>query len=293
MSWAIGVAAYRRDHGPNDAEYSVIGSLPRVANGYAKPMVRRGRSGDKQTVTHIVLIDDHELVRCGLKTLLRHEPDLIVVGEADAMASGIAMVKRMTPHLVVLDGKLPGVSVMDACRRLFTADPKLRILVLCEYAEDTTMMAAVQSGAHGYALKDLSMVDLAHAIRTVANGHGYLDPRVAQKALQWIRTSPRSGLAGGGATKLTPQERLILPLLAEGKTNKEIAVDLSLSHKTVKNYLASIFDKLHLKRRTEAVAWFLKQTRQPAKVTQGLVSSRSQWEVRKVQEVLKECRKRS
>ena len=103
------------------------------------------------------------------------------------------------------------------------------------------------------------MDDLVRAIRTVASGHGYLDPRVTQRALHWIRTSSHLGVNAQGVTRLSPQERLILPLLAEGKTNKEIAAHLRLSDKTIKNYLANIFDKLHVKRRTEAVAWFLKE----------------------------------
>lgn len=254
-------------------------------------MVRRGRSGAQQAVTHIVLIDGHELVRYGIKALLRHEPDLIVVGEADTMSGGLAMVKQLAPHLVVLDGTLPDVSVMDACRYLFTADPKLRIFVFCEHAEGPTTVAAVQSGAQGYALKDIRGDDLTRAIRTVANGDGYLDPRIAQQTLHWIRTTTRSGVVGEGIMRLTPQERLILPLLAKGKTNKEIAVELSLSDKTVKNYLASIFDKLHLKRRTEAVAWFMKQIQLSAETAQVPIGLGSPWDVRKVQEFLKGCRK--
>lgn len=107
------------------------------------------------------------------------------------------------------------------------------------------------------------MDDLIRAIRTVAGGQGYLDPRVTQHALHWIRASSHLGTPSHGTSRLSPQERLILPLLAEGKTNKEIAVQLRLSDKTVKNYLANIFDKLHVKRRTEAVAWFMKETHVP------------------------------
>jgi len=107
------------------------------------------------------------------------------------------------------------------------------------------------------------MDDLIRAIRTVAGGQGYLDPRVTQQALRWIRTSSHLGATSHGTFRLSPQERSILPLLAEGKTNKEIAVQLRLSDKTVKNYLANIFDKLHVKRRTEAVAWFMKETHVP------------------------------
>ncbi len=217
----------------------------------------------KRPMTNVVLIDDHEMVRRGLKALLHLESDLTVVGEAATVADGVAIVERLTPHMVLLDVKLPDASVTEACRRLLAIAPKLRILVLTSYAEDTTVMAAVQHGAHGYVLKDIRMDDLIRAIRIVASGHGYLDPRVTQQALHWIRTSSRSELGTQGISRLSPQERLILPLLAEGKTNKEIAGQLRLSDKTVKNYLANIFEKLHVKRRTEAVAWFMKETQVP------------------------------
>jgi len=217
----------------------------------------------KQPSTSIVLIDDHEMVRRGLRALLHLEPDMAIVGEAATVADGVAAVERLAPQMVLLDVKLPDASVTEACRRLLAVAPKLRILVLTSYAEDSTVMAAVQNGAHGYVLKDVRMDDLIRAIRTVAGGQGYLDPRVTQKALHWIRASSHLGAASHGTSRLSPQERLILPLLAEGKTNKEIAVQLRLSDKTVKNYLANIFDKLHVKRRTEAVAWFMKETHMP------------------------------
>ncbi len=217
----------------------------------------------KPTPTSIVLIDDHEMVRRGLRALLQLEPDMTIVGEAGTVADGITAVERFAPQMVLLDVKLPDASVTEACRQLLTVAPKLRILVLTSYAEDSTVMAAVQNGAHGYVLKDVRMDDLIRAIRTVAGGQGYLDPRVTQQALHWIRTSSHLGTTSYGTSRLSPQERLILPLLAEGKTNKEIAAQLRLSDKTVKNYLANIFDKLHVKRRTEAVAWFMKESQVP------------------------------
>ena len=124
------------------------------------------------------------------------------------------------------------------------------------------VVEAVQGGAHGYALKDVRTQDLIQAIRTIASGQGYLDSRVAQQTLHWIRdrSHAASGHSPDRLTRLSPQERAILPLLAEGKTNKEIAVDLRLSDKTVKNYLANIFDKLQVKRRTEAVSWYIRTT---------------------------------
>jgi DNA-binding NarL/FixJ family response regulator len=218
----------------------------------------------KPPSTSIVLIDDHEMVRRGLRALLHLEPDMTIVGEAGTVADGVALVERLDPHMVLLDVKLPDSSVTDSCRRLLAVAPKLRILVLTSYAEDATVMAAVQNGAHGYVLKDVRMEDLIRAIRTVAGGQGYLHPRVTQQALRWIRSGSHLGATCYGTSRLSPQERLILPLLAEGKTNKEIAVQLRLSDKTVKNYLANIFDKLQVKRRTEAVAWFMREAQVPS-----------------------------
>ncbi|MGC4095757.1 MAG: response regulator transcription factor [Nitrospira sp.] len=214
----------------------------------------------KPSPTSIVLIDDHEMVRTGLRALLQLEPDMTIVGEAGTVADGVTAVERLTPQMVLLDVRLPDASVTEACRRLLAVAPTLRILVLTSYAEDAMVRAVVQNGAHGYILKDTRTDDLIRAIRTVASGQGYLDPRVTQQALHWIRTNSPLGMTSEGTTRLSPQERLILPLLAEGKTNKEIAVQLRLSDKTVKNYLANIFDKLHVKRRTEAVAWFMKES---------------------------------
>lgn len=213
----------------------------------------------KHPPIRIILIDDHELVRKGLRAFLGLVQDVRIVGEAESVAEAVALVERLHPRLVLLDMKLPDASGMEACRRLLAVAPQLRILVLTSYAEDATVMAAVQSGAHGYILKDVKTDDLIRAIRTVAEGRGYLDPRIAQQALHWIRTSPRAGTHPRRMAQLSAQERLIMPLLAEGKTNKEIAVQLRLSDKTIKNYLANIFEKLHVKRRTEAVAWFVKE----------------------------------
>jgi len=215
----------------------------------------------KRLPTRIVIVDDHEMVRKGLRSLLDLEQDLAIVGDVGTVADAVDLVERLHPHIVLLDMKLPDASGMEACRRLLAVSPQLRILILTSYAEDATVVAAVQSGAHGYILKDVRANDLIRAIRTVAEGLGYLDPRIAGQALHWIRTSSHPGAHPQGMTQLSPQERLIMPLLAEGKTNKEIAIQLRLSDKTVKNYLANIFDKLRVKRRTEAVAWFVKENR--------------------------------
>lgn len=214
----------------------------------------------RQAPIQLILVDDHELVRKGLRSFLDLEKDLRVIGEAETVAAAVTLVQRLHPHMVLLDMRLPDGTGMEACRRLLAVAPALRILVLTSYAEDATVLAAVESGAHGYVLKDIRTHDLIQAIHTVAEGRGYLDPHIAQQALHWIRTKPRAGLLSKGLAQLSPQERLIMPLLADGKTNKEIASQLHLSDKTVKNYLANIFDKLHVRRRTEAVALFLRAT---------------------------------
>jgi len=207
---------------------------------------------------HIVLLDDQDLVLKGLHSLLSKEADLLVAGEAKTIAAALSLVARVHPHLVILEMNLPDGSGMEACRRLLEISPKLRLLFLTNHAEDTMVAAAIRSGAHGYLLKDVKMAELLYAIRMVAEGRGYLDPRITQHALHWIRViaSPESQLPG--MHRLSPQERLILPLLAKGKTNKQIAVDLHLSDKTIKNYLANIYDKLGVNRRTEAVAMFMR-----------------------------------
>jgi len=211
--------------------------------------------------TRILILDDHELVRKGLRTFLDREPDLLVVGEAGTLADALPLVARLHPHLVLLDMQLPDASGIKACRQLLAATPKLRVLVLTGYAEDTVAAAAIKSGVHGYILKDIKVDDLTHAIRTVAAGRSYLDPRITQHALHWIRASASQESLAHGMGELSPQERLIMPLLAQGKTNKEIAVHLQLSDKTIKNYLANVYTKLNVHRRTEAVAWFMREYR--------------------------------
>jgi len=209
----------------------------------------------------IVLIDDHEMVREGLRTFLGREEDMAIVGEAGTADEALELVERLRPRLVLLDLQLPDASGMDMCRKLQSLVPKLRILVLTGYSEDATVIAALRSGAHGYVLKDVRMDELLLAVRTVAGGRGYLDPRVTQKMLNWVKSSSHPGAFSQGFARLSRQERLIMPLLAEGKTNKEIAVQLNLSDKTIKNYLGNIFTKLHVKRRSEAVAWFIRENR--------------------------------
>lgn len=214
----------------------------------------------------LLIVDDHEVVRQGLQTLLELESDFRVVGEAASVAEAVRETARIKPNVVLLDMKLPDGSGVAACRQILVNTPATRVLMLTSFSDDAMVVEAVQSGAHGYALKDVRTQDLIQAIRTVASGLGYLDPRIAQRTLHWIRNRTHSDLghASNQHERLSPQERAILPLLAEGKTNKEIANSLKLSDKTVKNYLANIFDKLQVRRRTEAVSWYIRTTRTPS-----------------------------
>ncbi len=211
--------------------------------------------------TRILILNDHELVRKGLRTFLESEPDLLVVGEAGTLAEALPLVARLHPPLILLDMKLPDASGRESCRQLLAAAPNLRILVLTDDAKAPIVADTIKSGAHGYILKDVRLNDLAQAIHTVAEGRGYLDPRITQYALHWIRSGVSRASPLQGLKVLSPQERLIMPLLAQGKTNKEIAAQMKLSDKTIKNYLVNIYTKLKVSRRTEAVAWFIREYR--------------------------------
>lgn len=217
----------------------------------------------KHTRITVLIVDDHEVVRQGLRTLLSLEKDLHIIGEASTVAEALTETARLHPQVVLLDMKLPDGTGPEACGQLLGIAPNTRVLMLTSFADETMVVGAVRSGAHGYLLKDVRAQDLVQAIRTIACGQGYLDPRIAQQTLLWIRHQGKSGQTAPpqGLAQLSPQERAILPLLAEGKTNKEIAASLRLSDKTIKNYLAHIFDKLQVSRRTEAVAWYIKLNR--------------------------------
>lgn len=205
----------------------------------------------------ILLVDDHEVVRVGLRSVLARIPEIKVVGEADSMAAAIAQTARLRPQVVVMDVRLPDGNGVEACREIIAAYPKTRILFLTSYADDESLLAAVAAGAHGYLLKEIGSQSLIQAIQTVASGGSILDPAVTARALSWIKNrgtaSPKD--------RLSPQEERVLALVAEGKTNREIADALGLREKTIKNYLSNIFDKLHITRRSQAAAYFVRHTR--------------------------------
>jgi two-component system response regulator DevR len=199
----------------------------------------------------VLLVDDSEVVRTGLRTLLSTDRLLEIVGEAGTVAAAVEAASRLKPEVVLLDLRLPDGSGFDACRQILQRLPETRVLVLTSVADDTLVDESIRSGAHGYLLKEINSRGLIQAIVDVAEGKSILDPAVTARVMQLVKsgTSGRDPLA-----ELSPQERRVLALIAEGKTNKEVGVELGLSEKTVKNYLSNIFEKLHVSRRAQAAA---------------------------------------
>jgi len=201
----------------------------------------------------ILLVDDHEVVRMGLRTLLERRENIAVVGEAGTVEEAVAAAARTEPDVIVMDIRLPDGSGVDACREIRGQRPETKVIMLTSYADDEAIYGSIMAGASGYMLKQTRGQDLASAIGRVAAGESLLDPGITEKVLERMRR-----LAEGESDDLavlTPQERKIIGFIAEGKTNKEIAEVVFLSDKTVKNYVSSILSKLNLRRRSEAAAF--------------------------------------
>lgn len=215
-------------------------------------------SSTKTAPITVLFVDDHELVIAGIRSVLRLVPEIRMVGEAQTAAEAVREAERLQPDVVLLDIRLPDGSGIDACRHILSTCPRTKVLFLTSYADEETVRAAVLSGAQGYVLKDIRTELLVSTIRSVAAGHTLMDPLITKTTLVWLHslTEQRSASA---PCRLSPQEERILPQLAEGKTNKEIAVAMQLSEKTVKNYLANIFDKLGMTRRSQAAAFYVQQ----------------------------------
>jgi DNA-binding NarL/FixJ family response regulator len=197
----------------------------------------------------VFLLDDHEIVRQGLKALLESEPDLEVVGEASNAAEALARVPALKPDVAVLDVRLPDGDGITVCRELRSALPDLACLMLTSFGDDDALVAAIMAGAAGYVLKQIRGSDLVGAVRTVGHGGSLLDPAATARLLHRMRTesSRKDPLEA-----LTDQERKILDLIGEGLTNREIGERMFLAEKTVKNYVSSVLSKLGLVRRTQA-----------------------------------------
>ena len=207
------------------------------------------RSGYNEGVIRIYLLDDHEVVRRGLREMLEHEGDIEVVGESGSAVDAAHRIPALRPDVAVLDGRLPDGSGVDVCRDIRSVDPTIQALILTSYEDDEALFAAIMAGAAGYILKQIRGSELVDAIRRVAAGQSLLDPAVTARVLERIRRGPDQP---DELRDLTDQERKILLLVAEGLTNREIAARMFLAEKTVKNYVSSLLAKLGLERRTQA-----------------------------------------
>jgi DNA-binding NarL/FixJ family response regulator len=205
--------------------------------------------------TRILLCDDHEVVREGLRGLIARQDGMSVVGEAGTVAEVVEAAARTKPDVVIMDVRLPDGSGVEACRTIRETRPETKVIMLTSYADDDALFASIIAGASGYLLKQTRGQAVADAIIAVASGRSLLDPDVTGKVLERIRQSRDEDPA---LTSLTEQERKVLAGLAEGQSNREIGEKLFLSEKTVKNYVSRILDKLGLSRRAEAAAFMAK-----------------------------------
>jgi DNA-binding NarL/FixJ family response regulator len=200
----------------------------------------------------VFLLDDHEIVRRGVRELLEAEPDIAVVGEAGTAESALARIPALRPDVAILDVRLPDGNGVSVCRDIRSAMPEVACLMLTSFGDDEALFDAIMAGASGYVLKQIRGTDLVGAVRAVASGKSLLDPEAAGMVMRRMRdqASHSDPLAG-----LTPQERRILELIGEGLTNRQIGARMYLAEKTVKNYVSALFVKLGMERRTQAAAY--------------------------------------
>jgi len=202
----------------------------------------------------ILIVDDHEVVRLGLKALLEQHPHFEVIAEAGNAKEAMEQVERFLPDVVLMDIRLPGTSGIEACEEITTNFPEIKVIMLTSYAEDEMLFSAIRSGASGYVLKQISAEGLISAIEAVGRGEALLDPAVTQRVFQEVRRAVREEEASAFAT-LSQQEKHVLLLVSEGRTNREIAKSLFLGEGTVRNYVSSILSKLGVSNRAEAAAY--------------------------------------
>ena len=203
-------------------------------------------------IIRVFLLDDHEIVRRGIADLLAGEADIEVVGEAGTAAEALARIPAVRPDVAVLDARLPDGSGIDVCREIRSARPQTQCIILTSYDDDDAIFAAVMAGAAGYLLKEVRGLSLVEAIRQVAQGKSLLDPSVTGRLLTRLREGEPKDQR---LSSLTPREREILALIADGMTNKQIGETLFLAEKTVKNYVSGLLAKLGMQRRTQAAVY--------------------------------------
>ena len=204
----------------------------------------------------VFLLDDHEIVRRGLRELLESEGDIEVVGESGLAQEATRRIPALRPDVAVLDGRLPDGSGIDVCRDIRSQNPEIAALILTSYDDDEALFSAIMAGAAGYVLKQVRGNDLLETVRRVAGGQSTLDPAVTQQVLDRLRRGPEEDPA---LAPLTPQERRILELIGEGMTNRQIGEAMYLAEKTVKNYVSSLLSKLGLESRTQAAIFSTRQ----------------------------------
>ena len=199
----------------------------------------------------VLVVDDHDIVRKGLTTLISRQEDLSVAGEAGTAAEAVAKASELAPDVVVLDIRLPDVSGIEACREIRSQNSNIKVLMLTSYSDEEAVMGSIMAGASGYLLKEIRSQEIVEAIRQVGAGRSLLDPAVTAGVLERVRRSKDDDKLD----QLTIQEKRILELVAQGKTNKEISQEVNLSDKTVKNYVSNILGKLEVARRSQAAAY--------------------------------------
>ena len=215
------------------------------------PMSGEGSSAEAGRTIAVFLLDDHEVVRRGVRELLEAEPDITVVGEAGTAESALARIPALRPDVAVLDVRLPDGDGVSVCREIRSRMPEVACLMLTSFEDDEALFDAIMAGAAGYVLKQIRGTDLVGAVRTVASGQSMLDPQAAGRLMASMRKPAKADPLAG----LTPQERRILELIGEGLTNRQIGERLFLAEKTVKNYISAMFAKLGMERRTQAAAY--------------------------------------
>ena len=203
----------------------------------------------------VFLLDDHEIVRRGLRELLESEGDIEVVGESGLAQEAMRRIPALRPQVAVLDGRLPDGSGIDVCRQVRSRCPEIAALILTSFDDDEALFAAIMAGAAGYVLKQVRGNDLVETVRRVAGGQSTLDPAVTQQVLERLRRGPEEDAA---LSALTAQERRIIELIGQGMTNRQIAEAMFLAEKTVKNYVSALLTKLGMERRTQAAVFAVK-----------------------------------
>lgn len=203
----------------------------------------------------VFLLDDHELVRRGIRELLESEGDIQVVGESGLAQEAARRIPALRPDVAILDGRLPDGSGIDVCREIRSRDPEIKALILTSYDDDDALFSAIMAGAAGYVLKQVRGTDFVDTVRRVAAGQSMLDPAVTQQVLDRLREGPKTDPA---LDQLTAQELKILEQIGEGRTNRQIAETMFLAEKTIKNYVSSLLAKLGLESRTQAAIFATK-----------------------------------